>query len=111
MAPKTSKDTLPKAVAEFKLLMDNKGLDMTPENIGKQEHAKERNKAMTAMKHTLKTTFEPSVLSDYDKLEAHKDRWAWLGEYVICPSSGGKSTGKKFTERTTTQKEKWLLSG
>ena len=64
MAPRATVDQLPKACAEFKLLLEKNG-GLTLENVNNKKFAMEKNKAMSSMRHAMKT-LHTDKLKDYD---------------------------------------------
>ena len=101
MAPKTNKDMLPKTIAEFTLLMDAKGLEITAANM-------DSNKALGALKHQLKSQFG-DLVGQYEELDSNRHRYGWLCDYIADPKTGGKATGTNYTQRTTKHTDKLAI--
>ena len=72
MAPKVQPDALPKAVAEYKEMLEKLG-GVTPENVSKTD-GKMRSRAMTAVKRSI----GDDKKAEYEKLNCDADRREWL---------------------------------
>ena len=98
-------DELPKAVAEYKEMLEKLG-GVTPENVSKAG-GKMRNQAMNAMKRHI----GDDKKAEYEKLNSDAERREWLAEYILNPAEGG-CLGKNWTQRTSVSSNKtawvWL---
>ena len=85
MPPKKLVQDLPKAVDEYKKLLDSRG-GVNTENL--KASGPERYKAMTAMKNHLMRT-DPEASAHLKSLQTHALKMEALAEYMLRPESGG----------------------
>ena len=73
---------LPKAVAEFKRMLEEKNLPVNAGSIGMKEFAHQRNKANSAMKHALNVSNKTKA-EEHKRLSKGTHRHEWMAEYML----------------------------
>lgn len=94
MAPKMQPSALPKAVAEYKEMLEKLG-GVTADNVSKSD-GKLRSRAMTAMRRSI----GDDKNGEFQKLNNDAERREWLAAYIMDPEKGG-CLGKNWTQRTS----------
>lgn len=102
-------ETLPKACAEFRALLEKNG-GVSPDSVLAKDVKAERGKALVAMRNSLHRN-NSDGFKGYTALSSDKDRAEWLADYMIDPKTGG-GLGRNWTIRTTSlvdnEREVWL---
>ena len=109
MGPKRNANDLPKAVKEFKELLEKEGKAVSPAAVAAAPTA-QRQKAMTAMRNALEGSNDKKF-REYKNLEGNEAKHEWLADYIIDPAQGG-AIGRNWTERTNSrvqqEEDEWL---